>query len=298
MPQPTGPVIRDRQGQVVYTFPITTRVEGLPKEREVPSVPIDGLDGEIVNPDLIREKPRTIYVVGKLVGRGRTTFAQQADLEKRIDDLMAAIARREEVRLSRSAADTRYLPVWYTSVTPSYVEGLARTVAVLRMQFKCFDPFWHSLQFEYRNEDIVFTEPTTVRTIVNHGNVPAAPLVWFRGRSAGGKRTTNPRLVNRATGLELAYSGELADGQYMVVNCADYTATLLGSQAASQVPWLVSGAAEPTPFDLDGGMNVLATMDGSFPVNGFPLVPGVNEIEIHESNSLLGLGFMFRNRWY
>lgn len=301
MPQPTGPVIRDRQGQVVYTFPITTRVEGLPKEREVPSVPIDGLDGEIVNPDLIREKPRTIYVVGKLVGRGRTTFAQQADLEKRIDDLMAAIARREEVRLSRSAADTRYLPVWYTSVTPSYVEGLARTVAVLRMQFKCFDPFWHSLLFEYLNQDVVFTPPVPVKSIVNKGNVPAAPLIWFRGRAGGGKVTTNPKIVNTATGLELTYAGELQNGACVIVDCSNYTATLLESAVASQVPWLsLSGSSTDTEPSLGSmsGTNVVGSMNDSFVVDGFPLAPGTNEVEIHEADGLLGLGYMFRNRWY
>lgn len=301
MPQPTGPRIRDRQGQVIYDFPLTARVEGLPKEREVPSLRIDGRDGEIVNTEMIQEKPRTISVVGKMYGRGRTTAAQKADLEKRIDDLMAAIARRDEVRLSRSADDTRYLPVYYTSATPSYIEGLARTAAVVRIQFKCVAPFWHSLLFEYLNQDVVFTPPVPVKSIVNKGNVPAAPLIWFRGRAGGGKVTTNPKIVNTATGLELTYAGELQNGECVIVDCSNYTATLLESAVASQVPWLsLSGSSTDTEPSLGSmsGTNVVGSMNDSFVVDGFPLAPGTNEVEIHEADGLLGLGYMFRNRWY
>jgi hypothetical protein len=45
------------------------------------------------------------------------------------------------------------------------------------------------------------------------------------------------------------------------------------------------------------GENVIGNMSSDYIVHGFPLVPGINKIEVVDNNDLMKLSILYRERW-
>lgn len=49
---------------------------------------------------------------------------------------------------------------------------------------------------------------------------------------------------------------------------------------------------------FSGAVPVINSVNEGYLINGFPLAPGVNQIEVEDENQLMGISILFRARWY
>ena len=372
MPQPTGPRIRDIYGNTLYDFGPSFRVEGLPKTREIPTIKVAGQDGAIVHPDMMREEPRPIMITGELFSHKGTKAERQADIESQLDIIMEGIGGSDEVWISRSGDDSRYISGYYQNVDHAYIERVERTLAVCTLTFYCHDPYWYALTHTTWEQDVVFTDPITKFEIDNKGSAFVEPIIIITGKEDGGLTTEDPRLINYTTGRDIQYTGYLAAGDQLILDAKKISAIKIGdnimNSGTAQGGWvdtitLASGASsidgeyvdhvisivagtgsgqsriiegyngstkgatvnqdwDTTPDDTsdyeiyklpentddyyyvyenqtgyDMGENVVGNMSSDYIIHGFPLVPGINKIEVVDNNDLMKLSILYRERW-
>ena len=145
-----GPVLRDSNGNIVYEFPKTFLLEGRPRRQQVPSLVIGGRDGAVTEDRMIREEPRTITISGPLLD-----LVGVDDIRELEDEIMAEIAN-EEVFLSASEDDDRYIKAYYTDVSHAFVDGWNYDAAQVTITFRADDPFWYHIEeFELEEEKTV-----------------------------------------------------------------------------------------------------------------------------------------------
>ena len=226
---PTGPRIRDIYGNTLYDFGPSFRLEGLPKTREIPTIKVDGQDGAIVHPDMMREEPRPIMIIGELFSHKGSKSERQSDIESQLDSIMESIGGTNEVWISRSGDDTRYISGYYQNVDHAYIERVERTLAVCTFTFYCHDPYWYSISHTDWEQDVVFTTPITKFEINNQGSAFVEPIIIITGKEDGGLTTENPRLINYTTGRDMKYTGNLEDGEMLIIDTKKMTAVKIGN---------------------------------------------------------------------
>lgn len=140
-------------GQTI-TLNRSFRVRGLPLERDVPSLTIEGRDGEYVHEKNIRLRPRTITVTGFI-------YANSADeAKKQFDELANILNKEEALKLYEDDTENRYINVRYTNITHDYEEGTNRKVARVTITFTAYDP--HMYGDEVIVEHVVSTDTVRV----------------------------------------------------------------------------------------------------------------------------------------
>ena len=202
-----GPVLREKDtANIVYEFLPSFRVEGLPKNREVPTIMVEGRDGEIVHPDLIRENPRIINVVGELYAEGATKSERKTAIEEELDNVMLPIGQNEEVWVCRSADDDRFIPAYYTTVEHNYVERLERTIASCRFEFTGFTPHWYALEHTFRSTEIDFNSgPVILEDFTNEGSARTYPVIWLQAR----QDKVEDDVVDSTSGADIVVDGDI-----------------------------------------------------------------------------------------
>jgi len=145
-----GPVLRDSNGNIIYEFSKTFLLDGRPRRQQVPSLAIGGRDGAVTEDRMIREEPRTITISGPLLD-----LVGDDDIRDLEDEVMSKIAG-EEVFLSASEDDDRYIKCYYTDVSHAFVDGWNYDAAQATITFRADDPFWyHVEEFEMEEEKTV-----------------------------------------------------------------------------------------------------------------------------------------------
>lgn len=205
-----------------FVFNPSFRVEGVPLERDIPTLTVEGRDGEIVHPDMLKVRARTITISGHIYGN------TPAEAEAALDAMNAVIAPGDEVRIYRDERDSRFIRARFQANAHSYVQGTNRTVAVCRLTFVAHDPYWYADELTHIQVDpVVFTPPITLLDIMNAGTARVDPIIWVYGKTSGGLTVANPKLTNYTTGLALQYVGALAAGEVLVLDPARHTAIKL-----------------------------------------------------------------------
>jgi phage-related protein len=350
-----------------FIFNPSFRVEGLPIERDIPTLTVDGRDGEIPHPDMARVQARNIAVFGHIYGNSH------AETEAALDAMNSVLAKGEEVRLYRDESDTKFIKARFQGNAHSYVQGTNRLVAVCRLTFVAHDPYLYAESFsQYEQNPVVFTPPITLLQINNAGNALAHPVIGLHGRESDGNTTLNPKLTNYTTGKVVQFVGALAEGDILLLNSERHTAIkldnnidhsgtaqgggtnyiTLAADASGQDGYYTgkiikitdgTGAGpyrkiigyngetkvalvatdwdtepdetsvyeiykiaalegyylnETMAGNFSGGTNVIGCINSQYQLYGFPLAPGVNQIEVEDENRLLGISIFYKARWF
>ncbi len=128
------------QGGDELTLNQSFRVRGLPVEREVPSLTVEGQDGEHVHEKQIRVRPRTLVATGYIYGD--TADEAQANL----DELNTILGQLSTFKLYKTDDDTRYINVRFQNLSHDFEEGTARKAARVSITFIAHDPYWYGAE--------------------------------------------------------------------------------------------------------------------------------------------------------
>ncbi len=295
MARPTGPRIRNSSGETVYDFQPSFGLQGLPRSRSIPTIQVDGRDGQVVHPDLVHEEPILINVVGEIYAEGGSTAsARRLAVRAETDAILKEIgSHKDVVGISADANDDRFLPVRYENINHRFIERTGRTVAAVTFAFRSNDPFWYHTQHKTVEEVIDFTAgPVPGLSVLTEGTYHTYPLIWISGE---GGDVVNPKLHNYATGQVIEYTGTIDDGDILVINPFRLTAAIVDPSVISNFFFFTS--TFPTSSDIIEGVNVLGNMNSAFLVHGFHLRPGNNQIECFDDAENMKVIMMYRERW-
>lgn len=224
------------RGQPIILNP-SFRVEGVPIERDAPSVEMTYRDGAVGDPNAVRTLPRQITVSGHFSANSEP----ECDAQRQA--VIQALAAGP-VRLYKDALDERYITAVFLGDSHQYVQGTARTTARVSFRFRANDPAWRSVETS--------VQLTADGTVINRGTAPVSPVITISGP------ISNPSIANVTTGQTLGLTLALTDGQAVVVDCERFTAKRAGVSVLSSLndAFLTGG------FRLEPGANQI-TIGGS-----------------------------------
>lgn len=261
------------RGQTIIMNP-SFRVEGVPTERDAPSVELTYGDGAVGDPKAVRVRSRQITVSGEFYG----DTPEECWLQRQaiIQALNAG-----PVLLYEDEASERYIEVIYIRETHSYIPKTGRVLAKVSYQLRADDPYWQG-SWITANHDLV---TPTVLELQNNGGEPTMPVVWFIGL------VTNPVLHNNDTGQTLSFEGTIDNGNIVAIDCNRLTARMFEPSESQYYlhPAHVAGT-------IGGGIGVLGQTNEEWQAHGFALAPGLNRITV-DGSSPLQLQIAYRERW-
>lgn len=224
------------RGQTIIMNP-SFRVEGVPIERDAPSVELSYHDGAVSEPKAARLRPRQLTVSGHFYGDSVAECRLQR--QRIIQGLMQG-----PVQIYEDALDEQFLIATFIRETHGYVPQTGRTMAKVSLQFRADSPCYLSAQQSRRL--------SSSGAINNPGFAPSTPIITIYGA------VTNPSITNVTTGQTLVITDSITLGTSVVVDCKRYTATKdeIGMIGALNNDFLIDG------FRLDPGPNII-TVTGS-----------------------------------
>lgn len=213
------------------------RVEGVPIERDAPSVELSYHDGAVSEPKAARIRPRQFTISGHFYGDSAAECRLQR--QRVVQALMQG-----PVEIYEDALDDQFLMATFIRDTLAYVPQTGRMMAEVSLQFRADSPYYLSAQQSKRLG--------SGGTINNPGFAPSAPIITIYGA------VTNPSVTNTTTGQTLAIDDSIASGTSVLVDCERFTAQKggVGIVRALNNAFLIDG------FRLDPGSNII-TVTGS-----------------------------------
>lgn len=271
----TGPVLRNESGEIIYTFQPSFRVEGLPRSRDVPSIQVDGRDGEVVHPELIRENSRTVTVSGTLYAQYATKAERKEAIEDEFDKILLNIRSTEEIMLCRSIEDDKFIPVYYTNIEHSYVEKTKRTIATCRFEFECYTPHKYSFEDTLINQSFDWSSlPVVQLEVENNGTDKVQPIIWINGPAV------NPTIDNLETGHKIEYSGVIKNDEVLIIDPNELKVILIDENAYDGNPHYFLKPTFPSYMvTSEIGTNKIGNINDYFLAYGFELESGKNRLE-------------------
>lgn len=261
------------RGQTVILNP-NFRVEGVPVERDAPSVEMTYRDGAVGDPRAMRTLPRHITVSGHFYG------ASVAECRAQRQVVVQALAAGP-VQIYEDEADEQWIDAVFLRDAHSYVPGAGRSAAKVSLQFRADDPRFSGAWITTSHE---LATPAVLQ-VTNSGGESVSPVIWVLGPA------TNPSLANASTGHALVYTGSIADGAILAVDCGRHTARVF---APGQAEYYLHPAH--AAGSIDGGTNVIGAMNDEWLITGFEFAPGINSLDVH-GTSPLKLQIAYRERW-
>lgn len=146
-------------------------IQGLPVEREVPTLPVIGRNGEIVNKKQIRKKTKVIPIKGMIYGDTPEKAMEEYIL---LNEILNTI---EDCKLYINDKDKKYFKVKYNSIDHSFVEGTGGKVMNVAITFSAYDPAWYG---EEETKEFTITETNTIVSLENIGEEEVDPLVYIK----------------------------------------------------------------------------------------------------------------------
>lgn len=149
--------------------------------------------------------------------------------------------------------DSRRIAARKQDFSFSYVQGTGMLVAQFTVSMFCDDPFWYNPNLTSDTQN-----PSSSPHGWTHSNAGTSliyPVVKITGAGAG---TSNPKLTNSTAGWYVQYTGTVASGKQLVIDCANFTMVNDGTDVLNSF----SGEF----VYLDVGNNVMAlTYSGANP---------------------------------
>lgn len=246
-------------------LPYEMAVQGYPVQIEVPGVEIEGRDGRAVNRKAKRVKPTTVTITGTIDGMTKD------EADKLRNAVVGFAYNANPICIYRHAEADTYVVGDLISVDHAYRTGyFGGRLFTLGLQFSVSDPFHYSA---------VLTQETNPTTVTNNG-MRADPIVWLCGPA------TNPMVSNIATGQTVQFTGNVATGSIIGIDCARFQANIVSAEEMESYGTL--------PEERLAGASVLSQMNDGWLINGFSLIPGDNTFE---ASGVAEWRLVFRERW-
>ena len=114
----------------------------------------------------------------------------------------------------------RYITLYKKGMQGRPVESTGLVALRYSIEFMAADPFWYSTSAS--SADQVASYGVTAWTHTNSGDAMVWPTITILA-DQGGAVTPPISLTNSTTGQTFTYSGTIASGQSLVINCANFT---------------------------------------------------------------------------
>lgn len=164
---------------------------------------------------LITEEP--VLAPRRLTLMGMIVSATDAACETRYSLLAKQLnAGAKQLRFN----GLRYITCYKKGMEARPVESTGLIALKYAIEFMAVDPFWYSTSAT--SADQVASYGVTAWSHTNSGDAMVWPTITFLANQ--GVAVTPPiSLTNSTTGQTFTYSGTIASGQNLVVNCANFT---------------------------------------------------------------------------
>jgi len=188
------------------------------------------------------------------------TGTSRADIESKLDSIKAVLNQRMSKKLILSTLSDRYWMARFQGLSGSYPSP---TMFRGTLSFTCFDPFAYAVTESDDTYDLD-ADPKVI-TVTSEGSADSEPILYLK---AGEAWDASVSISNAGIGMVFEYSGAIADGHTLIINCQSWYVSLDGSTA-------------------------MADISGQFPV----LKPGANSISVVGFGVLGTLRIRYRARF-
>ena len=273
----------------IYLLPNTLSLQGWPEEATLPGIEIQGRSGEIIDEPLIRLNPRDIVVSG-------TIEADDKDHADTIREQIAAFCNRANpLKLFRHESSDRYMLVYGRGLNHGYITGrYGGRVFTLSIEFRAADPYFYATEIKNILQQ-VSTSPKTW-TVEQAGTVgKQQPIVYIKARSGN---LVKPSLA--VSGNQILLDDTLPSGKSLVLNSERRIALETDGNLVHYLQkWGVSSKGEAVAPSTEE--SIINQMAGNWPVYGFPIEPGDNEITYSDdatSSHSADISIAWRPKYY
>ncbi len=186
--------------------------------RRIPATDVERRHGSLITGDPVLAQ-RIIRVSGKVAS------ANEAARRTRMNSYGLALA--EGTRANLYKYSDRIYKARCQSFRIREVDGGALAIAEFDVEFLCDDPFVYNSALTTDTQTV--TTSPKAWTHNNGGGYLVYPTISITANAGGSLGMTNPRLTNSTTGKYIQYTGTIAPGSTLAMDCAAFTVKVGGT---------------------------------------------------------------------